>query len=91
MCPESFYQRLTNIFPKDFQLKNLFSYDLSHKIGTDSYQIKKSSYYTSKSHAMRKALYRRWISIRTIEAAIEEERTLFSAQISVMTIVIMNI
>jgi hypothetical protein len=24
VSPESFYQRLTNILPKDFQLKNLF-------------------------------------------------------------------
>ena len=31
--PESFYQRLTNILPKDFQLKNLFFLRLSHQIG----------------------------------------------------------
>jgi hypothetical protein len=33
VSPESFYQRLTNILPKDFQLKNLFFLRLSHKIG----------------------------------------------------------
>jgi hypothetical protein len=42
VSPESFYQRLTNILPKDFQLKNLFFLRLSHKIGAESYQIKKS-------------------------------------------------
>jgi hypothetical protein len=32
VSPESFYQRLTNILPKDFQLKNLFSYDYLTKL-----------------------------------------------------------
>jgi transcriptional regulator with XRE-family HTH domain/Zn-dependent peptidase ImmA (M78 family) len=41
VSPESFYQRLTNILPKDFNLKNLFFLRLSHKIGADTYQIKK--------------------------------------------------
>jgi hypothetical protein len=81
MCPESFYQRLTNILQKDFQLKNLFFLRLSHKIGTESYQIKKSSYYTSARATLTGKLCRRWISIRTIEAAIEEERTLLCSNI----------
>jgi hypothetical protein len=42
VSPESFYQRLTNILPKDFQLKNIFFLRLSHKIGADTYQIKKN-------------------------------------------------
>jgi hypothetical protein len=32
VSPESFYQRLTNILPKDFQLKNIFFLRLSHKM-----------------------------------------------------------
>lgn len=49
--PESFYQRLTNILPKDFQLKNLFFLRLSHQIGSDTYQIKKRTAYNESTGA----------------------------------------
>jgi hypothetical protein len=41
---ESFYQRLTNILPKDFQLKNIFFFDCLIR-GADTYQIKKRAAY----------------------------------------------
>ena len=87
VSPESFYQRLTNILPKDFQLKNLFFLRLSHEIGKDTYQIKKELHITNQQepHAneMNEHYCRRWVSIKTIESAIAEKKShYFGAQIS---------
>ncbi len=87
VSPESFYQRLTNILPKDFQLKNLFFLRLSHQIGTDTYQIKKELHITNQQepHAneMNEHYCRRWVSIKTITEAIKQNKNhYFDAQIS---------
>ena len=87
VSPESFYQRLTNILPKDFQLKNLFFLRLSHKIGADTYQIKKELHITNQQepHAneMNEHYCRRWVSIKTIENAMKQNKNhFFDAQIS---------
>lgn len=87
VSPESFYQRLTNILPKDFQLKNLFFLRLSHQIGTDTYQIKKELHITNQQepHAneMNEHYCRRWVSIKTIEEALKQNKShFFDAQIS---------
>lgn len=87
VSPESFYQRLTNILPKDFQLKNLFFLRLSHKIGTETYQIKKELHITNQQepHAneMNEHYCRRWVSIKTIENAMKQNKShFFDAQIS---------
>ncbi len=87
VSPESFYQRLTNILPKDFQLKNLFFLRLSHKIGTNTYQMEKELHITNQQepHAneMNEHYCRRWVSIKTIDAALEQNKNhFFDAQIS---------
>ncbi len=87
VSPESFYQRLTNILPKDFQLKNLFFLRMSHKIGTDIYQIKKELHITNQQepHAneMNEHYCRRWVSIKTmVEAEKQNKSHFFDAQIS---------
>ncbi|SEF60538.1 helix-turn-helix domain-containing protein [Flavobacterium urumqiense] len=87
VSPESFYQRLTNILPKDFQLKNLFFLRLSHKTGADTYQIKKELHITNQQepHAneMNEHYCRRWVSIKTIENAMKQNKDhFFDAQIS---------
>jgi hypothetical protein len=87
VSPESFYQRLTNILPKDFQLKNLFFLRLSHQIGADTYQIKKELHITNQQepHAneMNEHYCRRWVSIRTIEESLKQNKNhFFDAQIS---------
>jgi hypothetical protein len=87
VSPESFYQRLTNILPKDFQLKNLFFLRMSHKIGTDIYQIKKELHITNQQepHAneMNEHYCRRWVSIKTIAEAEKQNKIhFFDAQIS---------
>lgn len=87
VSPESFYQRLTNILTKDFQLKNLFFLRLSHKIGTDTYQINKELHITNQQepHAneMNEHYCRRWVSIKTIMEATKQNKShFFDAQIS---------
>lgn len=87
VSPESFYQRLTNILPKDFQIKNLFFLRLSHRIGTDTYQIKKELHITNQQepHAneMNEHYCRRWVSIKAIVEAIAQNKShYFDAQIS---------
>ena len=87
VSPESFYQRLTNILPKDFNLKNLFFLRLSHKIGADTYQIKKELHITNQQepHAneMNEHYCRRWVSIKTIEQLLQLGKThFFDAQVS---------
>jgi predicted transcriptional regulator/DNA-binding XRE family transcriptional regulator len=87
VSPESFYQRLTNILPKDFQIKNLFFLRLSHEIGTDTYQIKKELHITNQQepHAneMNEHYCRRWVSIKTIVESLKQKKEhFFDAQIS---------
>jgi predicted transcriptional regulator/DNA-binding XRE family transcriptional regulator len=87
VSPESFYQRLTTILPKDFQIKNLFFLRLSHKAGTDTYQIKKELHITNQQepHAneMNEHYCRRWVSIKTIaESMTNNIPHYFDAQIS---------
>jgi predicted transcriptional regulator len=87
VSPESFYQRLTNILPKDFQIKNLFFLRMSHKTGTDTYQIKKELHITNQQepHAneMNEHYCRRWVSIKTIaESMSQNSPHFFDAQIS---------
>ncbi|MBZ4036917.1 helix-turn-helix domain-containing protein [Flavobacterium sp. 17A] len=87
VSPESFYQRLTNLLPKDFQLKNLFFLRLSHKIGSDFYQINKELHITHQQepHAneTNEHYCRRWVSVKTIDEAIRQNKPhFFDAQIS---------
>jgi hypothetical protein len=68
VSPESFYQRLTNILPKDFQLKNLFFLRLSHKIGEESYQIKElhiTHQQEPRANEMNEHYCRRWMNYRS--------------------------
>lgn len=87
VSPESFYQRLTNILPKDFQIRNLFFLRLSHEIGTDTYQIKKELHITNQQepHAneMNEHYCRRWVSIKTIAESLKQRKEhFFDAQVS---------
>ncbi|UQD55401.1 helix-turn-helix domain-containing protein [Flavobacterium sp. K5-23] len=87
VSPESFYQRLTNILPKDFQLKNIFFLRMSHKIGSDKYQIKKELHITNQhephANEMNEHYCRRWVSVKTIKASLEQNRIHYlDAQIS---------
>jgi hypothetical protein len=85
---ETFYQRLTTILPKYFNIKNLFFLRFTHKEKHDEYRLDKELHITQQQtpHANRNNDHycRRWISIKTIqdlENAPSDHAT-FGAQIS---------
>ena len=85
--PETFYQRLTNILPKDFNLKNLFFLRFNYKPERNDFQLTKELHITNmqEPHANENNEHycRRWISIKTLKAIPEsKENHLFEAQIS---------
>ncbi|WP_394759544.1 helix-turn-helix domain-containing protein [Flavobacterium sp.] len=85
--PETFYQRLTNILPKYFNLKNLFFLRFNYKPERDDFQLTKELHITNiqEPHANENNEHycRRWVSIKTLkEITISDENHLFEAQIS---------
>jgi XRE family transcriptional regulator, fatty acid utilization regulator len=68
--PETFYQRLTNVLPKQFNFKNLFFLRFNNKVGTDHYSLTKELHITQLQapHANETDEHycRRWISIQTL-------------------------
>ncbi|GLB51190.1 putative transcriptional regulatory protein [Neptunitalea chrysea] len=69
--PETLYQRITNILPKDFQMKNLFFLRFTHKVGTDKYQLKKELHITHqqepRANEMNEHYCRKWVAIKTLQ------------------------
>jgi predicted transcriptional regulator/DNA-binding XRE family transcriptional regulator len=85
--PETFYQRLTNVLPKDFNLKNLFFLRFSHKPERNDIQLTKELHITNllEPHANERNEHycRRWISIKTLQKiANSKDSYLFDYQIS---------
>ncbi|MBT3742406.1 MAG: helix-turn-helix domain-containing protein [Polaribacter sp.] len=85
---ETFYQRLTNILPKFFKIKNLFFLRFTHKENSPEFKLSKELHITQQQapHANRKNEHycRRWISIKTIQDLenSSKERATFGIQIS---------
>jgi predicted transcriptional regulator/DNA-binding XRE family transcriptional regulator len=85
---ETFYQRLTNILPKYFHIKNLFFLRFTHKENHFEYRLNKELHITQQQapHANRnnEQYCRRWISIKTIQdlEKTSKIRPTFGAQIS---------
>lgn len=85
--PETFYQRLTNVLPKDFNLKNLFFLRFSFKPERGDIQLTKELHITNllEPHANERNEHycRRWVSIKTLtEIPNAEKNHLFDYQIS---------
>lgn len=85
--PESFYQRLTNILPKDFSLQNLFFLRFNHKKGSDKFQLKKELHLTHqhspRANEVKEKYCRRWISLEVLQGISEGKKDhLFDMQIS---------
>ena len=85
--PETFYQRLTNILPKYFNLKNLFFLRFNYKPERDDFQLTKELHITNiqEPHANENNEHycRRWVSLKTLkEVTVSDENHLFEAQIS---------
>lgn len=89
--PETFYQRLTNILPKDFNLKNLFFLRFSYKPERNDIKLTKELHITNllEPHANESNEHycRRWISLKTIKKIPESDNQdhLFDSQISSYT------
>ena len=85
--PETFYQRLTNVLPKDFNLKNLFFLRFSYKPERGDFQLTKELHITNllEPHANERNEHycRRWISLKTIQDLTETtENHVLDSQIS---------
>jgi predicted transcriptional regulator/DNA-binding XRE family transcriptional regulator len=85
--PETFYQRLTNILPKDFNLKNLFFLRFNYKPERNDFQLTKELHITNllEPHANENNEHycRRWVSIKTLSTIPNsDENHLFDTQIS---------
>jgi len=85
---ESFYQRLTNILPKYFNIKNLFFLRFTHKENSSEFRLSKELHLTQQQspHANRNHEHycRRWVSIKTIQDLenSSKERSTFGIQVS---------
>lgn len=85
--PETFYQRLTNILPKDFNLKNIFFLRFNYKPERQEFQLTKELHITNllepHGNESNEHYCRRWISIKTLQKIpTHTENHLFEAQIS---------
>lgn len=85
--PETFYQRLTNVLPKDFNLKNLFFLRFNFKPERGDFQLTKELHITNllEPHAneLNEHYCRRWISLKTIKELAEiNVNHVFDSQIS---------
>ena len=85
---ETFYQRLTNILPKFFNIKNLFFLRFVHQTGTSNFKLSKELHITQQQapHANRNNEHycRRWVAIKTIKDLPKtiKDRATFDIQIS---------
>ncbi|MCC8360508.1 helix-turn-helix domain-containing protein [Salinimicrobium sediminilitoris] len=69
--PETFYQRLTNILPKAFNIKNLFFLRFTHKAGTEQFYLNKelhlSHQHSPRANETNEHYCRRWVSLRGLK------------------------
>ena len=85
--PETFYQRLTNILPKDFNLKNLFFLRFTYKPERNDFVLTKELHITNLqepyANESNEHYCRRWVTLKTLKAIeTSSEKHLFEAQIS---------
>ena len=69
--PESFYQRLTNILPKAFNIQNLFFLRFTHKANSDRFYLKKELHlshdHSPHANETNEHYCRRWVSIKVLK------------------------
>jgi len=85
--PESIFQRLTNILPKAFGLKDLFFLRFSHKSHSSVYELNKELHLTKEQPPRAKETNehycRRWVSLRVLDSIARSKNTHeFDMQIS---------
>lgn len=85
--PESFYQRLTNILPKAFNLQDLFFLRFTHRSGTEKFHLKKelhlSHQHSPRANETNEHYCRRWVSLKVLKDISESKKNHeFDVQIS---------
>ena len=69
--PESFYQRLTNILPKAFNIQNLFFLRFTHQAGQEKFYLKKelhlSHQHSPHANETNEHYCRRWVSLKVLK------------------------
>lgn len=85
--PESFYQRLTNILPKAFNIQNLFFLRFTHKSNDKKFYLKKelhlSHQHSPHANETNEHYCRRWVSLKVLEDISNSKKTHeFNVQIS---------
>ncbi|WP_298484738.1 helix-turn-helix domain-containing protein [uncultured Maribacter sp.] len=85
--PETFYQRLTNLLPKDFNIQSLFFLRFTHEARSTNYYLTKELHLPNQQspHAneTNEHYCRRWVSLRVIETIIKTKKNhVFDLQIS---------
>lgn len=85
--PESFYQRLTNVLPKDFGMQNVFFLRFTHKKGEEKFRLVKELHITHqqqpRANEFNEHYCRRWMAVKTLErTATHELDYSFDIQIS---------
>jgi transcriptional regulator with XRE-family HTH domain len=85
--PESFYQRLTNILPKAYNLQNLFFLRFTHRADSEKFHLKKelhlSHQHSPRANETNEHYCRRWISLNVLKTISKNRKTHeFDIQIS---------
>ncbi len=70
--PESIYQRLTNILPKDFKLNNLFFLRFSYNVDTEEFDLNKelhlAKHQSPRASETNEHYCLRWMSLKVLKA-----------------------
>ncbi|WP_411768794.1 helix-turn-helix domain-containing protein [Winogradskyella sp. A3E31] len=85
--PESFYQRLTNILPKAFNIQNLFFLRFTHKTDSERFYLKKelhlSHQHSPHANETNEHYCRRWVSLNVLKDISNSKKDhVFDIQIS---------
>ena len=86
--PETFYQRLTNVLPKQFHFKNLFFLRFTHNVHKSTYTLNKELHITQqqapRANESNEHYCRRWVSLRTLDVLSKNpnKKHVFDIQIS---------
>jgi len=85
--PETFYQRLTNLLPKDFNIQSLFFLRFTHNKGSHNYYLTKELHLSNQQsphgNETNEHYCRRWVSLKVLQdiAKSKKDHT-FDLQIS---------
>ncbi len=84
--PETFFQRLTNVLPSEFNITNLFFLRFTHKKGSFKYHLNKELHlahqHSPHANETNEHYCRRWVSLKVLNEITEKNIPVFDLQIS---------